>query len=173
MIIVEGPDGGGKTELAHRLCDDLVMRYTHSGGPPKTAHDVRTSLMLCHARMKQNVVQDRVTHISEIVYAPDDSRRRLAREALRMVRDAVVVIYCRPTAIVLRDNVKSAVVKEHETLADLARIQEDPASFIKAYDIVMGFVPCPVLTFNYMSETQRFDYEQLVERINELKGYRS
>lgn len=67
-IIIEGPDGAGKTTLARQLCHDLRMAYHHEGPPP-----VSTSVLHHYAALlantKRPTVFDRF-HLGELVYGP-------------------------------------------------------------------------------------------------------
>lgn len=64
-VIVEGPDGAGKTTLAKALAEEFELEYHHEG-PPQTT-DVFGHYL--HLVMQPNVVLDRLA-LGELVYGP-------------------------------------------------------------------------------------------------------
>lgn len=67
-IVIEGPDGAGKTRLARFICHRHVMAYHHEGPPPAGAS------LLHHyggllANAERPTVFDRL-HLGELVYGP-------------------------------------------------------------------------------------------------------
>jgi len=67
-IIIEGPDGAGKTRLARELCERYEMAYRHEGPPPPDANVYRHYL-LGLVEAEEPTVFDRY-HLGEIVYGP-------------------------------------------------------------------------------------------------------
>lgn len=63
MIIVEGSDGVGKTQLCHTLCKELGFMYSHMGRLPDDWRYPESYRVLIGG----NIVQDRF-HMSELVY---------------------------------------------------------------------------------------------------------
>lgn len=65
-LIIEGPDGAGKTTLAHDLCKRYGMAYHHEGPPPNPgAFEHYRSLL----DWPEPTVFDRL-HVGELVYGP-------------------------------------------------------------------------------------------------------
>lgn len=101
-IILEGPDGTGKSTLGKRLAEYYEVAYYYGGGPPKTQEDIT----FCCARNRQRIlepsVQDRVTFISENVYRPIMDREFAARLPRGFMHDHLrvgmsldpIVVYC-------------------------------------------------------------------------------
>lgn len=89
MLIVEGTDLLGKTELCHGLIEclnktgpDVPYEYAHSGLPPDD-WDYYWSYV---KRIKPNIVQDRF-HLSEITYGNVARKKtRITDDTLRLVQ---------------------------------------------------------------------------------------
>lgn len=67
-IIIEGPDGAGKTQLARQLCHRHQMAYHHEGPPPTDG-----SLLHHYAALLMNATRPTVfdrLHVGELVYGP-------------------------------------------------------------------------------------------------------
>lgn len=67
-IILEGPDGAGKTTIARILCHALGMEYSHEGPPPPGVEPF-THYWLQLGGAEYPTVFDRL-HLGEIVYGP-------------------------------------------------------------------------------------------------------
>lgn len=66
IILIEGPDGTGKTTLAKLLCDAYGMEYLHFGIPDRHPMDYWFETL---SKIDKPTVIDRL-HISEEVYGP-------------------------------------------------------------------------------------------------------
>lgn len=99
-VIVEGPDGAGKTVFARRLCDARGFAYHHEGPPPEGP-----SALHHYARLlleaKRPTVFDRF-HLGELVYGPIlRGRSALLEDDLELMRRLIdglgaTVVRCLP-----------------------------------------------------------------------------
>lgn len=113
MIIVEGPEGSGKSVLAETLSKLYELPVRHSGGPPEDEREVRARVF-AEGRLYGKNILDRCTPISELVYgsviedAPRISDLGLLYEVLMSWADqGWILIYCRPTDDVMLEYVKN------------------------------------------------------------------
>lgn len=69
IIILEGPDGGGKTTLARELAELLRLEYRHEGPPPPNVNVLHHYGRLLDDARGKNVVFDRLA-LGERIYGP-------------------------------------------------------------------------------------------------------
>ncbi len=67
-LIIEGPDGAGKTTLANTLCEAGGYAYRHEGPPPANTTALRHYAGIL-ARLDRPTLLDRF-HLGELVYGP-------------------------------------------------------------------------------------------------------
>lgn len=70
-IVLEGPDGSGKTTCAKKLVERYGFKYVHEGPPPAECDRLAyyASKLLAASRSKKPIIMDRM-HLGEIVYGP-------------------------------------------------------------------------------------------------------
>lgn len=107
VIIVEGPDGAGKTTLARALCEQLSARYEHFGPLPQFKSHQDPSRLYAEAMLPavhghQHVVMDR-SWLSERPYGKicRNGENRISMASQRMLerlamRCGAVVVLCKP-----------------------------------------------------------------------------
>lgn len=112
-IILEGPDGSGKSSLAKQLSKDLNMSEFWSAGPPG---DILRVKRCCIKQFEmKDTIFDRVTCISEQCYNINISQLRsqlLNYYLFKMLEDSII-IYC--TALV-EESTDGLRNEEHDKL---------------------------------------------------------
>ena len=66
MIIIEGPDGAGKSTLAKKLSKKLDKKVLHTGGPSSTLEELIGRVKIIEAN--PDCIVDRFPYLSEIIY---------------------------------------------------------------------------------------------------------
>lgn len=170
MIVVEGFDSSGKSTLAGKIGEILGWSVLHTGGPTKSREDVIHCLMRSQSRLRQRVVQDRITHISESVYsmltAPD--KAAMALNAIPEIAIAELVIYCRPPHNFLLEAFREHRIKEHDDFMKLEQTMRDAPSLIKVYDTVMNmtapYLGARLVTYDRSNPDSESHVLELVKR---------
>lgn len=160
MIIVEGPDGSGKSTLVRKLCVELGLpaheRASDSiKGPVDNLfewayHDVITM------PDQPVAIYDRHPLLSEYVYGPvvraklpDGFTTSTAHMLVRMMAPRVFVVLCRPSS----ERLESSV----DVSRDMAGVTERIAHVASAYDALRIFWPGQIITYDY-EQPQMFQH---------------
>ena len=97
MIVVEGPDGAGKSALVAKLSRDLGRSVDHTGGPTPDRQGWLKKMADLRDAATRPVIVDRIPHISEPIYRPLEGREpfdppeTLLRELVEL---DPVIVYC-------------------------------------------------------------------------------
>jgi len=135
IIILEGPDGSGKTTLGHTLSKELGIYYDGSKilqtNQQYINHvDHQEDL----ANSNKVTLVDRCPWISELVYSP--IRRHAIRINLAKIQYywslPQIVIYCSPTGITKLD--VSREYKEHKNQDLMASVLKNHEKIINQYE---------------------------------------
>ena len=138
MIIVEGPDGSGKSTLV-----ELIRQKSHRffwlmrpSGPPKSRQDILRTLHWVRLRQPElSILLDRHPAISEPIYGPrlrglnkiPDFDSPEGRKILLWGTN--VIVYCRPALPVIVSNCFSSF--------QLEGVREQIEDIVGAYDRMM------------------------------------
>ena len=117
IVIIEGPDGAGKTSLARELQQRCLLGYHHEGPPPLDKTPQEHYISTLRSFEGRDVVIDRFA-LGERVYGPAlrgedklgaDGWREFSRETDRM---GVIEVICLPPIEVCLANWKASVKDE-------------------------------------------------------------
>lgn len=157
-LVLEGPDGGGKTTLGTALAK-MGLVVHHSGGPPQSAAELMERCRFVGANSRRFVF-DRIPQISEPVY-----RRTLDEEMSVAVADLErslagvlpVVVYCRPS----QEKIMQApvVVRPHKSAEHAEKVQARRWRLLYEYDRYMARLSCRdlirVVFYDYEVDPER------------------
>lgn len=173
MIILEGPDGMGKSTLAEHLTQpgtilprltNFVCQRKHEDGP-----DLLSTFVDCQHRVFMHAIQDRVAQISECVYGRIFGRKLIGEGAMKHHQRKLVelgkpcIIYCR-----VRNIDDAAPTREDfETEAEHNRVLANMQRMREAYDLLLFgpiFQDAHVIPYDFT----RDDPEDLVQALPTL-----
>lgn len=164
LIILEGPDGGGKSVMASKIHDEFELPIIHPGKPPllesETSGLVFQQLIRAMHKSKW-FVYDRCTSLSEFVYSrfnPEkclwpNYRSILFGHLLSLRNTDTVFIYCRTdTDRHIESCVRSDTDDEQSYELAKSRMVEICAAYDTAFDIMdtLGF---DIMTFDWHKES--------------------
>ena len=163
IVILEGPDGGGKTTLANELVE-RGFKYKHEG-PPKDGIDLIAHYLdeLWKSMLdNSDVVHDRL-YLGETVYGPICRKfDRITAEGVRLFErlenSRVIHQYvCLPSFRVAQKNYAAKILEKDDYLKDVARWE-------KVYEAYFQHLMDPISTaqlYDYETDTVDFVLENL------------
>ncbi len=164
MIVVEGPDGSGKSTLVAALENKFGIVSKHFGGPPADMQEIQERVM---SSLNEPLL-DRWSPISEQVYAPIRGQHRSMDILDTFVNKyRPFVIYCRPPKIDLMRNKERCleVSKEHKSARHCEMVSTNFRKVVDLYDQVMKKLvreKVDVFAFDY---TEPGEFELLLKHI--------
>ena len=174
LVIIEGPDGGGKTTLLKTLRERLSKQafFIQSNSKIKTTEElVAYSKFLVEAPDELTIITDRYPFFSEAVYGPLLRQKDLSMasidsgEASKIgVRDNSLVIYCRPPWPTLKRNLENEPQRKG--------VKEKILFITKKYDTIIEevkFGGVPVIQYDY-SRCRPGDLTYIIEQIQGKKS---
>jgi hypothetical protein len=106
MIILEGPDGGGKTHLANRICEEFDLEYMRYEGVSSTSGPDGPAIIEWwddQISSNKQKVYDRCFYISEPIYQLATPHRELIAAPVTMIHGILrltnftpLTIFCIP-----------------------------------------------------------------------------
>jgi hypothetical protein len=142
QIVLEGPDNSGKSTLARALLDVAPSyHYYHPGGPPadEVEEDQFISNQILMAHAKTPILFDRITPVSQLVYAPRPERQAVRVGAVSEILNTSVLVYCRPSTDCLM-RFEKFTWREGESEAHKQLIIRNQLTYVQRYDQTMeGF----------------------------------
>jgi len=105
ILILEGPDGSGKSYLIDYLTAKRSFSLIPTQGPPKSRGDLlhRMDRVISRAQQGEKILSDRFALFSEQVYGPIIRDNCLLTEydiqtyTRRLLFNNTVILYCRPS----------------------------------------------------------------------------
>lgn len=132
MIIVEGPDGAGKSTLVNSLADRLRYIVHRNSGPPKDVEALHERINK-YRSLPHWTICDRHAGLSELIYGPIIRGTRIAFNPSAIL-PGKVLIYCRPP---LETLMASHVIKESDPPDHAQKVTERIKAIVEAYDAAM------------------------------------
>lgn len=168
MIILEGPDGAGKSTLIAEIEKHLGIKATHFGGPPKT----KKEMLIRIQNSFDCQLLDRWSPISEQIYGPlrPDSigvSTNLLNNFIDQTKP--IIVYCRPHRNTLMRNKVEGLKREkqHKSREHCEAVSRNFNTIIQAYDKLMSNLLLrghSILTYDYEAED---NLENLLEKLRE------
>lgn len=160
FIVVEGPDGAGKSTLAAKLQEHFKWPIVHGGGPLTSRLD-----FLDRARTKgwndpYPKILDRVSYISERIYAKEPLVSSLETNTWIHRIKPVIIFCCLETSPeMIRQMLLSP--KPHKSIDHIEMVKAEHAEITRKYRFLMGSITHT--TFNWVKS----DFRNLITQINQ------
>lgn len=166
-IILEGPDGTGKTTLGKKLAEDFGIPYYYAGGPPD-----RTDEAIA-AKCQENIdrttfvcVQDRVSLISEMCYRGVMDPEFVAQSAVLVSAFLAKALENRPILIfcLADDGLERATTEDFEADDFTKQLHKFFPAITAEYHKVFGLIAAGyrgVLRYDF----RQTSYEDLTHQI--------
>lgn len=172
MLIIEGPEGSGKSRLAELLRNHTSFEVVHSR-PPLTQdpEELDRRLERSRALLLLPVIQDRTPWVSEPIYSVLFGYGPVSTwpayvEGLRSM--GAKVVYCRPPDETIRDSM-CRVPKDHKSAAYERRILLNADRLISLYDDFMDALD-PWVRFDWTLESGRLVEKRLIRVLEQWRS---
>lgn len=165
-VIIEGPDGSGKSTLVAKLSRDLNLPIHHPGGPPINRYEFIRRLNF-YSQNRGKFIFDRAPHISELIYP--EAMGRLSVVGNSMLYHLLeslnpVIVYCRRKN--MRDMWESIdhSKKPHKTSQHLAEVLARFKNIVDGYDALLLSKPLPVKEV-ILYDWSEMSYPELLKKV--------
>ena len=171
MIIIEGPEGSGKSRLADLLRRNTSFEVHHFGAPPSSIEELDRRLDRSREMLTLPVIQDRSPWVSEPIYSVLLGQGPVTTwpayvGGLRAMN--AKVIYCRPPDETIRDSMCQSP-KTYKNATYEKRILLNASWLISLYDDFMDQLD-PWIRFDWTLESGRLVEKRLVRLLEEWRS---
>lgn len=166
IIILEGPDGSGKSTLGNNLSTEFGLKCFHSG-KPTTQKEMDDRIDFIISLKDELWILDRAPWISEAVYSKCFNRPFLDTDRILEIWFKVpqLVIYCVPSFI-SPDQI-STETKSHKSPDFLKRVKKNHQAIVQQYDEVINLIPAHIEVLRY-DFTLPNAYDTIANRVREV-----
>tara|TARA_R110000751_G_scaffold64574_4_gene132626 strand:- start:6229 stop:6750 length:522 start_codon:yes stop_codon:yes gene_type:complete len=143
LVIIEGPDGSGKTTLIPKLAKDLGYEIYYSGGPKDIRNMIRVLAELENmALANETYICDRVPWVSEIVYNDSLKRENILPQKVYMeyLNLPQKMIYCSLNSSNKMLKKMSREYKAHKPKEHLSAVIKNHNLICENYELIMGYI---------------------------------
>lgn len=170
QIILEGPDGSGKSTLGQRLAADLGYEYIHTGGGQKDTMglicdmDYRSRMLREAGAKGEGIVFDRISHISDAIYKIALGGKPLANQVrcwryLHQDSGPIAIVYVRRLDDEGMLNSILETKKAHKPPEYLEKVKENHPKIVELYDDAMPRIAKLLPVYNcYDWENTSYDH---------------
>ena len=136
-IIIEGPDGAGKTYLGTFLKKELKRELHHTGGPSEAINIKLQALMVMNSK---TIIFDRCPVISELIYGEVLRGKSLiskkeANNYFTWIKLKTIIIFCRPPIETITG--VNWLEKPHKSAKHIEQVTDKILKIIYAYDEII------------------------------------
>lgn len=171
MVILEGPDGGGKSTLATLLSTALGFPVIHTGGPLESREEFNSRVEEFSLNApKHNMILDRTPYISELVYPHLANRVPFCSiEELKNVISFVdpIIIYCRLSSSFRMREKMTLVPKVYKTPEYKNKVLTNHLFLTDRYDNLMESLGEDVIWYDWEEEKTEILVGQIRRRIKQ------
>jgi len=156
LVIVEGPDGGGKSTLVKTLLTNGYFTSLHTGGPPSSRAELQERVVKINEAIRTapgTLILDRHPAISDPIYSKVTGSRAYMTsgelwDSLRGV--PFYLVYCRGTPDSMRGYI-DRTAKYHKPPGHLMQVIQHHGEVVKLYDAF--FKKTPHIPFDWQKDS--------------------
>jgi len=159
LIVLDSPDGSGKSTLGEMLSTVLNVELMHDGGPSENREHAQERMEAF--LQDKNKIRDRSTIFSDPVYKaalgnePLFTQDELDEYVVRAAEKGILLIYCRPSLDVLMRNTEFlARAKAHKPPEYAQQVMQRLPAIVENYDksiIRWASLGLSVINYDYTS----------------------